>query len=107
MKYRYRDNWLREVKMIFLIRTEDLLSLVPTDKYEVVYFSHYVLPFTYQRVKNDFGIKIKDNTHLQLLLKRREMMVDEWVDDEYDYGDDYCYECGGYGDDYFENENEN
>lgn len=32
-------------------------------------------------------------------------MVDEWVDDEYDYGDDYCYECGGYGDDYFENEN--
>lgn len=32
-------------------------------------------------------------------------MVDEWVDDEYDYGDDYCHECGGYGDDYFENEN--
>ena len=32
-------------------------------------------------------------------------MVDEWVDDEYDYKDDYCYECGGYGDDYFVNEN--
>lgn len=31
-------------------------------------------------------------------------MVDEWVDDEYDYGADYCYECGGYGDDYFIND---
>lgn len=43
-------------------------------------------------------------------------MVDDWVDelpedkdtdytdDEYDYGDDYCYECGGYGDDYFIND---
>lgn len=73
MKYRYRDNWLREVKEnYFPICTEDLLSLAPTDKYEVVYFNHYVLPFTYQRVKNDFGIEIKDNTHVQLLLKRRE-----------------------------------
>lgn len=31
-------------------------------------------------------------------------MVDEWADDEYDYGDDYCYENSGYGDDYFINE---
>lgn len=73
MKYRYTENWIREVKEnYFPICTEDLLKMIPTDKYEVVYFSHYVLPFTYQRVKNDFGIKIKDNTHLQLLLKRRE-----------------------------------
>lgn len=39
-------------------------------------------------------------------------MVDDWVDelsedkdtdyidDEYDYGDDYCYECGEYCDDW-------
>lgn len=28
----------------------------------------------------------------------------DFVDDEYDYSDDYCYECGGYGDDYFVND---
>lgn len=28
----------------------------------------------------------------------------DFVDDEYDYSDDYCCECGGYGDDYFVND---
>ena len=73
LKYRYRDNWLREVKEnYFPICTEDLLKMIPLDKYEVIYFNHYVLPFTYQKVKQDYGIEIKDNTHIQLLLKRRE-----------------------------------
>lgn len=73
MKYRYTENWIREVKEnYFPICTEDLLKMIPADKYEVIYFNHYVLPFTYQRIKKDFGIEIKDNTHVQVLLKRRE-----------------------------------
>lgn len=33
-----------------------------------------------------------------------ELLKDEnYTDDEYDYGNDYCYECCGYGDDYFIN----
>lgn len=73
MKYRYVDNWEREVREnYFPLCLEDLLSLIPTDMYEVIYFNHYVLPFTYQRVKQDFDIEIKDNTHLQLLLKKKE-----------------------------------
>lgn len=72
MKYRYIDNWQREVREnYFPITTEELLSKIPIDKYEIIYFEDYVLPYTYQKVKEDFNIEIKDNTHIKILLKKR------------------------------------
>lgn len=73
MKYRYIENWEREVKEnYFPITVEDLIGLIPSS-YEIVYFNHYVLPFTRDRVMKDFGIEIKDNTHVKILLKRRDL----------------------------------
>lgn len=73
MKYRYIDNWQREVREnYFPITTEELLSKIPIDKYEIIYFEDYVLPYTYQKVKEDFGIEIKDNTHVKILLRKKE-----------------------------------
>lgn len=72
MKYRYKSNWDREVREnYFPITLEELLSKIPTSEYEIIYFNHYILPFTKEVVKGDFDIDITDNTHLQLLLRKK------------------------------------
>lgn len=72
MKYRYMRNWDRENnENYFPITLEKLLSMIPTEKYEIVYFQNYVLPFTSDQVKKDFDITIRDNTHIKILLKRK------------------------------------
>lgn len=72
LKYRYISNWEREVREnYFSLTLEKLLSKIPTDKYEIVYFQDYILPFTAMKIKEDFNIVIHDNTHIKLLLKKR------------------------------------
>jgi hypothetical protein len=71
LKYRYVKNWERELKEnYFSLYLEDLLELIPKE-FEIVYLNHYCLPWLQNRVRKDFGILIQDNTHLQLILKRR------------------------------------
>ena len=71
MKYRYTVNWSREVREnYFPITIEDLFAKIP-DKYEIVYFNHFILPFTREKIREDFNIELKENTHIKLLLKRR------------------------------------
>ena len=71
MKYRYKENWNREVREnYFPLSLEGLLSKIPTDKYRIVYFENYILPYTSKKVKEDFGIEIRDNTHIKLLLEK-------------------------------------
>jgi hypothetical protein len=72
MKYRYLANWSREVREnYFPISLEDLLAKIP-DTYEIMYFNHFSLPFNREKIREDFGIELKDNTHVKLLLKRKE-----------------------------------
>lgn len=72
LKYRYIENWAREVREnYFPLSLERLLSKIPTDKYEIVYFENYILPFTANKVKEDYDIDLHDNTHVKLLLKRK------------------------------------
>lgn len=72
LKYRYTENWSREVREnYFPLSLERLLSKIPTDKYEIVYFENYILPFTANKVKEDFDIDLHDNTHVKLLLKKK------------------------------------
>ena len=73
MKYRYTENWNREVREnYFPITLEALLSMIPTYKYEIVYFEDYILPFTKNKVKEDFDVDLHDNTHVKILLKRKD-----------------------------------
>ena len=73
MKYRYTENWNREVREnYFPIPLETLLSMIPTYKYEIVYFEDYILPFTKNKIKEDFDIDLHDNTHVKILLKRKD-----------------------------------
>ena len=73
LKYQYGDNWDREVKENYLpINREQLLSMIP-DNYDVVFHEHYILPYLLNQVLKDFGVEIKDNTHLKLILKRNKL----------------------------------
>lgn len=72
LKYRYNDNWSREVKEnYFPINREELLSSIP-DSYNIEFHEHFILPFVRNTVKKDFSISIKDNTHIKLILKKGE-----------------------------------
>lgn len=73
LKYKYLENWKREVKENYLpLYLEELLGLIPADKYEIHYFDHYILPYTKQQVKEDLDIDLKDKTHLKMLLSRKD-----------------------------------
>lgn len=70
MKYKYVENWDREVKEnYFPITLKELIRKITG--YEIVYIKCYCLPYTKSMVEKDFGISIKDNTHVKLLLKKR------------------------------------
>lgn len=72
LKYRYIQNWNREVREnYFPITIEQILNKIDHDKYKVIYCKHYILPFLKNKVKEDFGITLVDNTHFKLLLERK------------------------------------
>lgn len=69
LKYRYIENWDRESKEnYFPITLEELKALIPKN-YEIVYENHYALEWTKNKAYEDIGYKIKDNTHIKLILK--------------------------------------
>ena len=69
LKYRYVENWSREVRENYLpVALEDLLQK-PTSVYEPIYFEHYSLPFIRQKVQEDFGIDMQERTHVKLIYK--------------------------------------
>jgi hypothetical protein len=70
LKYRYVNEWDRELRENYLpISIEHLLGLVPTE-YAPIFMEHYTLPFLRDRVWEDFGIQLQERTHFKLILKR-------------------------------------
>lgn len=70
LKYRYDDNWEREVKENYLpLNREQFLSMLP-DNYDITFHEHFILPYLLTQVQKDFGVVIKDNTHLKLILRK-------------------------------------
>lgn len=70
MKYRYLQNWDREVEEnYFPLTVEDHLNKVSHD-YEIVYFEHFLLPFQKEVVKKDFNIDLNTNTHIKIITKK-------------------------------------
>lgn len=69
LKYRYTENWDREVRENYLpLPMEALIRMIPED-YEIIYQEHYVLPFIRQHILDDSGIDLTDATHFKLLLR--------------------------------------
>ena len=70
LKYRYTENWDREVyENYFAMRLEEFMRNIP-DAYKLEYKEHYVLPYIQDIVLKDFNILLTDNTHAKILLRR-------------------------------------
>lgn len=69
LKYRYTENWDREVRENYLpITREALLRKIP-EHYEIVWDEHYTLPYIRHQIEKDSGIVLRDHTHYKILLK--------------------------------------
>ena len=72
LKYKYTQNWDREVhENYFPIYTEKLLGKIP-DGYRIVFRDEFTLPYTSWQIRNDFGFELRDHTHIKLILERVE-----------------------------------
>lgn len=73
LKYKYTENWEREVRENYVpITVEQLLEIIP-DSYEVTYLDHFTLPYIAWQLKNDFGIELTTPTHIKLILRRKDL----------------------------------
>lgn len=70
LKYKYTQNWDREVhENYFPVYTEELLKRIP-DTYRAVYTDVFTLPYTSWQIRKDFGFELTDHTHIKLILER-------------------------------------
>ena len=71
MKYRFKDNWEREVNENYLpISLETLKSKIPSD-YKIIYEEDFLLPFLKQQVKKDFNVNLTHSTHTKMIIRRK------------------------------------
>jgi hypothetical protein len=69
LKYKYIENWEREVNENYLpISLETLLKKIPST-YKVKYKESYILPYLKKQLEEDFGISIDHNTHLKMIIE--------------------------------------
>lgn len=70
LKYRYLDNWEREVKENYLpVSLETLKKKIPSN-YTIQYEQDFIVPFIKDRVGKDFGVKITHSTHVKMIIKK-------------------------------------
>jgi SAM-dependent methyltransferase len=71
MKYRFTDNWDREVNENYLpVSLETVKSKIPGD-YKIVYEEDFLLQFLKDQVKKDFNVELTHSTHTKMILKNR------------------------------------
>ena len=69
LKYRYTNNWEREVHENYLpVSLETIKSKIPS-RYKVVYEKSYILPFLKEKVKKDFGIDLTHSIYTKMIIK--------------------------------------
>lgn len=70
LKYRWQINWEREVEEnYFPIDIEEFLEKM--NSYNMTYFKRFCVPFLEQCWEKDFGIKIKDFTHIKAVFETK------------------------------------
>jgi 23S rRNA U2552 (ribose-2'-O)-methylase RlmE/FtsJ len=69
LKYRYTDNWDRELNENYLpVSLETLKKKIPSS-YKIVFEEDFIVPFIREKVMEDFGINIKHSTHTKMIIK--------------------------------------
>ncbi len=71
LKYRYTDNWTRELNENYLpVSLETIKKRVPSS-YSIVYEKDFIVPFIQNQVKEDFDIVITHSTHTKMIIKNK------------------------------------
>lgn len=71
MKYRFTDNWEREVNENYLpVSLETIKSKIPQD-YKIVYEKNFLLEFLKSQVKKDFNVDLTHSTHTKMVIKNK------------------------------------
>ena len=69
LKYKYTDNWSREVNENYVpVTLQTLYKKIPNN-YEITYQENFILPSLLNQVKKDFNIKIDHTTHTKMIIK--------------------------------------
>lgn len=69
LKYRYFNNWNRELIENYVPITKETLDKKIPDGWKKIYSESFTLPFLKKQVKKDFDIDLVDYTHIKLLLE--------------------------------------
>jgi len=73
LKYRYIDNWEREVEENYLpVSLETLKKKIPSN-YTIEYEQDFIVPFIQENVGKAFNIKIKHSTHVKMIIKNNSL----------------------------------
>jgi len=68
LKYKYIENWNREVaENYFPLSIEGLHSMIPNG-YQIIYQKSFILPHFNSQLRNDFNITAKANTHTKIII---------------------------------------
>jgi SAM-dependent methyltransferase len=69
LKYRYRDNWKRELEENYMVDVDTLLCVAESFGYVPQKVELYQQPWLGEHVKEAFGFELTGPTHCRLLLK--------------------------------------
>ena len=77
LKYKFTDNWEREVNENYLpISLETLKKKIPNN-YSIIYEDSFILPYLRDQVMKDFGIELAHTTHTKMILKNNMRVIKE------------------------------
>jgi len=81
LKYKYVDNWDREVNENYLpITIEELENLIPS-KWSIYYKKHYILEYFKDMIYKDFKISIDNPTHIKIIIENKNYKPNNMVNE--------------------------
>lgn len=71
LKYRFKENWEREVLENYLpVGLETLKKKIPTN-YKITHEDSFILPYLKKTIREDFDIELKSSTHTKMIIQRK------------------------------------
>lgn len=70
LKYRYKENWSRELMENYLpITKEQLIARIPKN-YRIVYMEHFTPGYLKGFIEDDYSFELTEKTHLKMIIER-------------------------------------
>lgn len=71
LKYKYTDNWEREVNENYVpVTLETLYKKIPSN-FKIIYQENFILPSLMDQVKKDFNVAIDHTTHTKMIIENK------------------------------------